>query len=375
MTTVKAVIGANYGDEGKGLMTDYFANEAKENNQKCLVVCNNGGAQRGHTVRTPDMRRMVFHHFGSGTFAGADTYFSKYFIVNPVLFMEDWQELKDIDFKCYVDFRCLCSTPYDMMLNQIVEESRDEGRHGSCGVGIWETIVRNGKTFFDMCMMTDKELKNYLLEIRDDYCGRRLEEYGIGVPEYWEEIFYSDGLIEHYINDFKNMKKRVQITTDDLVFKKYNYGYIIFENGQGLLLDQSLDEKYSTPSNTGFKNIKEMLRVIPDYDLELCYVTRSYITRHGNGPFETECDMKDLEPGIIDRTNVWNKNQGTLRYGKLNFEEMYNRVKADAQGENFTIAMTHINEYFTFSDFWEKINYYSYLEIRDGVEKVLRGDI
>ena len=62
MKTVKIVIGANFGDEGKGLMTDYFA--SKNNNS--IVVMHNGGAQRGHTVVTPEGIRHVFHHFPQG---------------------------------------------------------------------------------------------------------------------------------------------------------------------------------------------------------------------------------------------------------------------------------------------------------------------
>lgn len=46
---IKIVIGANFGDEGKGLMTDYFVNQV-DFNKKALVICSNGGAQRGHTV-------------------------------------------------------------------------------------------------------------------------------------------------------------------------------------------------------------------------------------------------------------------------------------------------------------------------------------
>ena len=55
MKNVKVVIGANFGDEGKGLMTDYFSYEAKKNKKSCIVVCHNGGAQKGHTVVTKDV--------------------------------------------------------------------------------------------------------------------------------------------------------------------------------------------------------------------------------------------------------------------------------------------------------------------------------
>lgn len=62
MSNVKVVIGSNFGDEGKGLMTDYFCAEASKRNESCIVALCNGGAQRGHTVVTPDGIRHVFHH-------------------------------------------------------------------------------------------------------------------------------------------------------------------------------------------------------------------------------------------------------------------------------------------------------------------------
>ena len=59
MENVKIVIGANFGDEGKGLMTDYFSYEAKKNKKSCVVVCHNGGAQKGHTVVTKEAQNEI----------------------------------------------------------------------------------------------------------------------------------------------------------------------------------------------------------------------------------------------------------------------------------------------------------------------------
>jgi adenylosuccinate synthase len=78
-----AVIGAFFGDEGKGLMTDYLANKLGKNT---LVIRYNGGAQAGHTVATTCGRRHVFKHFGSGCFLEAPSYLSEFFICNPILF-------------------------------------------------------------------------------------------------------------------------------------------------------------------------------------------------------------------------------------------------------------------------------------------------
>ena len=70
-------------------MSAYFAEEMMRRSGKCLTILSNGGAQRGHTV-VRDVRH-VFRHFGSGTFAGADTYFPAEFIVNPMIFMKEYR--------------------------------------------------------------------------------------------------------------------------------------------------------------------------------------------------------------------------------------------------------------------------------------------
>ena len=130
MNQTKIVIGANYGDEGKGLMTDYFCRRAINRGLTCLNVCTNGGPQRGHTVVAPDGRRHVFHHFGSGTLAGADTYFCDAFIVNPMVFRQEYEALSPIcnDLVVYVNNSCRWTTPYDM-IQDTIQKLKDEGRN------------------------------------------------------------------------------------------------------------------------------------------------------------------------------------------------------------------------------------------------------
>ena len=57
MKDIKIVIGANFGDEGKGKLTDYYTKNA----DNCIVVCSNGGAQRGHTVLKLDKMPTLNH--------------------------------------------------------------------------------------------------------------------------------------------------------------------------------------------------------------------------------------------------------------------------------------------------------------------------
>ena len=169
MRNIKIVIGANFGDEGKGLMTDYFCHQAEQRNENCIVVLHNGGAQRGHTVTTPTGIKHIFHHFGSGTFCGADTYCSKDFILNPMIFSQEFDELKVLGYepKVYIHPLCKITTPFDMILNQIIEEHRSGNRHGSCGVGIYETLLRTKENrysifFGELLFLTDEQIKKRL---------------------------------------------------------------------------------------------------------------------------------------------------------------------------------------------------------------------
>jgi len=361
MTTLKAVIGANYGDEGKGKITDYLASVSIGS---CIVVCSNGGAQRGHTVVTEKDGQHIFHHFGSGTFAGADTYLPAQYIVNPMIFMEELKELKSYSPIVYVNKNALCSTPYDMIVNQVIEEERGANKHGSCGVGIWETILRNEATIGEMLSMNYEKLFSYLCGVRDNYFINRIKGKGYSIPQRWENIYFSKQLIDNYIKDLYNMRKYIILQDSDCIIRGYDN--VIFENGQGLLLDQNIkNSQYSTPSNTGSCNIKQIVNDIfgDKYEIEICYVTRTYITRHGEGELSYEYDSFDF----IDKTsesNVWNKNQGMFRYGLINIKDVIQRCKEDFQKywdqkkSKISFALTHLDEKNDTLQYMDKENVY-----------------
>ena len=361
MTRVKIVIGSNFGDEGKGLMSAYFAGRMMQEDKKCLVVLSNGGAQRGHTVVQKGIRH-VFRHFGSGTLSGADTWCPAPFILNPMIFMKEYRELMDQlgklpAVRVFVHPDCRVTTPFEMLTNLILEESRGAARHGSVGVGIWETVIGGGISFGELCSLSEEERAAYLTENRKEHMKQRLKECGLPeIPEEWRQIIEDPGLTGGYLEDLSQMESLVR-QTDSSILKEYPG--IIFENGQGLLLDRNMIRKgyghHTTPSNTGIKNPAEILKGadLKDADIEAVYVTRSYMTRHGAGRFDTECAKEEINPEIVDLTNMPNPSQGTIRYGKLCMPSLIKRVKRDfgllekeagLEG-TFSIAMTHLNEY------------------------------
>ncbi|MDE6593461.1 MAG: adenylosuccinate synthetase [Oscillospiraceae bacterium] len=373
VTDIKIVTGASYGDEGKGMMTAYFSEVSRKAGRKCLNILHNGGGQRGHTVNMGKLpgymsykgyvsQRHVFHHLGSGSFSGADTYFSEDFILNPIIFAEEMNELGRLPFKIYRNRKCRWSTPFDMMINQIAEDYRGDDRHGSCGAGIWETILRYDTLpcpeLSEFAALPKKARMDFLDEVRE-YAKKRLLEIGVkSVPEKWRENMESEGLAEHFLEDVMFLSRAAKAA--DGVPKGYND--IVFEGGQGLLLSEKLMEiygsdRYLTPSFTGYENPLKIIREIGKKceieGIEVCYVTRSYLTRHGAGPFPGECPKEAINPNMADLTNMPNDYQGTLRYGRLDLSSLNRRIEEDFAGykglENVpriirSAAVTHLNE-------------------------------
>lgn len=351
MKNIKIVIGANFGDEGKGLMTDYFCSQAPPS-EKVLNVRFNGGAQAGHTVVTPNGRRHIFGHFGAGSFLpNAATYLSEDFIINPILFRQEYEKLQAIGVypMVYVHPRCLLTFPQDMMINQFIETNRGENRHGSCGVGIYETILRSHKDGeVTASTLAVSGMKHFQIDF-EYYTNERIEKiFGLKLSESEKALLINQNIRAHFDQDIKFFMDHTAIL-DERVFRHYDY--VVFEGAQGLMLDQNNKDYWPhlTPSNTGVQNIVQYLD--GQMDIEVCYVTRPYLTRHGAGKLPNECP-REMTGAKIDLTNHENQWQGELRYGKLNVTELMERcaedfVKLDPTGNKcakLSYAVTHMDE-------------------------------
>ena len=306
---VKFIVGANYGDEGKGMMSSYFTRIAKQNGHKVLNVLYNGGCQRGHTALD-----HVFHCFGAGASQGADTYYTKNFMFNPVAW---WFEFQKLDQKpmLYVKQNCRITTPYDVRINQLIEEARGDKRHGSCGLGIFETRKRSEEFsgLYARDLKDSEQLYKKLKLIKDVWVPARCKELGI---EYTNDNPYElDNFISCVEQMFKSNKVKVVID-DDIMFK---YDTIIFEGGQGMLLSETnvKDFPHLTPSITEFEGAQKELEYLYYYtcaNFEFCLMTRPYLTRHGAGPLDYECKKDIISDKIIDETNMPNDWQGSIRF-------------------------------------------------------------
>ena len=349
MVEVKFVIGANYGDEGKGLVSAKYAYNAFKEDKGCLTILYNGGPQRGHTVEDMTGFRHVYHHLAAGSTWGSDTYFHPDFMINPMTFVPEYD---DIHGKCplfdvFVDRKCKLITPYDMMANQLKETGRGDKRHGSCGMGIYETWQRSHDLFdtsivhgcyADFSQQEDRiKIKAFLTNVRRYY-----EALGVRFDSFPGIDF--EGLEEHYINDFYKMVDCCEQVDNPLdLFDRYDT--IIYEGGQGLALSMTNEDDfpYLTPSVTG---ARKMIMHVHNYfgidaDVDMTYVTRSYITRHGNGPMDGIDAKVALEVDATNQPNPW---QGTLRFAYFDEDalyKMFKRIKQDGDND-YTKSMKYL---------------------------------
>lgn len=328
-----AVIGKNFGDEGKGFTCSNLASSLKN----ALIIKHNGGGQAGHTVEDPEGKwRFIHHQIGAGAEYHVPTLFADSFI--PDLFqlgkeVKDFTELFGFQPILYSEKNARVTTVDDVLLNMGAEVARGKNRHGSCGMGIEECVQRNaagyGITVEELATWSNQELLDRLKHIRKEYTERRAEIVGIQAPASskamrqsnlmnpYYEMLNNERVLENFVEEVKeNVKLLTLVDADRKWLEKFQH--LIFETGQGLLLDQDYEAyaPHLTSSKTGIHNPAIFLEKRGLSLEEAIYVTRPYVTRHGNGPLPCEVNRSEL-PGVgEDLTNQPNEWQGTLRYAK-----------------------------------------------------------
>ena len=340
MKNIHVVIGANYGDEGKGRTTAYLA--AKHHSKNPAVVRFNGGAQAGHTVGSGKYRH-VFSHFGSASFDYVPTIFTSDFVCSPYLFKKENEQLirkSVIRPDLYVSPYCPVTTPWDMWFNQIVESKRGDGRHGSVGVGFGETLERHEK--YPEFSLRAGDLvdpivrRKKIVDLVIGYLPKRLADLGIHpheVDERHDWVYLNpDQIIDMFDEECEYFLNRVNIINEADALNKFDT--LIFEGAQGLALDQEApDFPHVTRSFTGINNVLRVLDFAEiDDPINLVYVTRPYLTRHGAGPLVGETTYGTIFAenfNVVDETNKPHEFQGTLRLALLDIDDLIMRVIKD----------------------------------------------
>lgn len=328
------VVGLGFGDEGKGRVVDYLCKQSP----KKAVIRFSGGPQAAHNVITPDGRHHTFAQFGSGIFHGVPTYLSHYMLVNPFNLMREYEALKEkVDHdpleRLWISADAAVVTPYHRLANRLRETQRGEGRHGSCGQGIGETqMLKNEQIvlqiddlmFSDVCSRVLRQIeKRYVTEFGDD--------------------FKPDWDLEDVVDQYFEIAQKLQIDYDGSKLSELlDSGDCVFEGSQGVLLDEWYGfHPYTTWSTTTPANALKLLRS-RGHDGRVIGVTRSYMTRHGAGPFPTEVEetMDESHPELHNGTGEY---QGAWRRGHLDL--MLLRYAAQACEQLDEVAVTHLDTF------------------------------
>jgi adenylosuccinate synthase len=321
------VIGANFGDEGKGLAVDTLV----ARNPDAAVIRFNGGAQAGHTVVAEDGRRHVFSHFGAGAFLGAATFLSRFFVVQPSVFAREATELAAIGVKpvVFVDPDAQVTTPFDVLINRWVEEARGGSRHGSVGVGFGETIERfeRGYPLAMRNLGDDAYIMEILRRIRDVWLPIRLAKLGVQLTAERQNAAADPAVMRRYLGHIHVLRQSASPAPIDAVLGRKN---IVLEGAQGLLLDMDRGFKFPnvTRSNTGLKNVLALAADAGIERLDVIYMTRAYLTRHGAGPLLNEVPKLGFAR-VVDPTNLANPWQGALRFAPLDLDFLRTTIADD----------------------------------------------
>lgn len=290
------VLGAQWGDEGKGKMTDYLAEEAN------VVVRFQGGNNAGHTVMVGD-KEYKLHLIPSGIlYDDKLNVIGNGVVVDPKALFEEIDYLEGVGVKVtpeklIVSDRAQLIMPYHKILDQLKEKARGKNDIGTTGKGIGpcytDKFERCGIRVCDLMhedVFTEKLREN--VEMKNEYITKVLGG----------EALNFDEILKEYLEFAEKLKPFVQDTSvrvyNDIKADKV----VLFEGAQGMLLDIDYGTyPYVTSSNTTAGGVASGVGIGPNMITNAVGITKAYTTRVGKGPFPTE---------LLDETGDWIREKG-----------------------------------------------------------------
>ncbi|NFO12342.1 UNVERIFIED_ORG: adenylosuccinate synthase [Clostridium botulinum] len=290
------VLGAQWGDEGKGKMTDYLAEEAE------VVVRFQGGNNAGHTVEVGD-KQYKLHLIPSGIlYDDKLNVIGNGVVVDPKALFEEINYLEGVGVKVtpeklIISDRAQLIMPYHKTLDVLKEKARGKNDIGTTGKGIGPCYTDK----FERCGIRVCDL------MHEDVFKEKLEENIRMKNEYITKVLGGEPLsFSEILNEYLEFAKKLRPFVQDTSVKVYNNikenKTVLFEGAQGMLLDIDYGTyPYVTSSNTTAGGVCSGIGVGPNMVTNAVGITKAYTTRVGKGPFPTE---------LIDETGDWIREKG-----------------------------------------------------------------
>lgn len=287
---VRIIIGAQWGDEGKGKIVDLLSAETD------YVVRYQGGANAGHTLKFDD-KTIVLHLIPSGMFNGnSKCIIGNGVVIDPTALVEEIkevEELVDINLKerLFISNSAHVILPYHKVLDQVKEKNRGSDAIGTTGRGIGPAYVskvsRIGIRMGDL--LNQKELEDKIRKNLSDINNALKHVYN-------EPELDADEMIAQLKSATDTIKDYICNTTQVLHDAIEADEPILLEGAQGSLLDVDHGTyPYVTSSSPTAGGACTGSGIPPLAITHSLGITKAYCTRVGNGPFPTELDNESGE--------------------------------------------------------------------------------
>lgn len=305
MSKTLVVLGSQWGDEGKGKITDYFATKSD------MVVRYQGGNNAGHTVVFGG-NKYSLQSIPSGIFNPKTiNVMANGMVINPVSLCEELDRLHErgiTDYQLYISSRAAMVMPWHSLLDGAYEERKGEALIGTTKKGIGPAYSdKYSRTGLRMGDLLEPEYFRERLEAALD--AKNIELVSLGL----EPIEPADV----YVQYMKLAERLGPMITDTsrLIndYLRHSDKKILFEGAQGMML--CIDHgtyPFVTSSNPSAASVPVGAGIAPQWIKEVVGVAKAYCTRVGSGPFPTELH-DEIGDGIRERGHEYGTVTGRPR--------------------------------------------------------------
>jgi adenylosuccinate synthase len=277
----KVVIGAQWGDEGKGKIIDILAQQAE------VVVRSQGGNNAGHTVEANGQQYKL--HLTPSGILNPNTLciIGNGVVVDPGVLLGELDMLQEKGVSAdnlKIDARAHVIFPYHRVLDGLSEEARGKGDIGTTKKGIGPAYMDKAeRSGIRMCDLMNKDLFIEKVKANIKLKNKIIEKV------YGGKGLNADEIIEEYLGYAERLRKYVTDATV-LLYNAIKAGKnVLFEGAQGTLLDLDLGTyPYVTSSHPITGGVCIGAGIGPTMIDECIGVVKAYTTRVGKGPFPTE---------------------------------------------------------------------------------------
>jgi adenylosuccinate synthase len=279
-TSVTAVVGAQWGDEGKGKITHYLAEKAD------IIVRYAGGNNAGHTVIIGE-EKFKLHHIPSGILhAEKLCILGNGMVIDPEVLIGEMRGLQERGIACdniRISDRAHIIMPYHRWLDAVQEKARGDRKLGTTGRGIgpayMDKVGRSGIRAFDL--LNHHQLREKVAQNMSEK-SHFLEGSALSI----------DTIMEDYTRFARSLEAHI-MDTSLLLWDALKEGKrVILEGSQGALLDLDFGTYPFVTSSNAISGGGSPGSGIPPYFIKkVVGISKAYTTRVGTGPFPTE--LKD----------------------------------------------------------------------------------